>query len=658
VVLAFVFFACGAGHSGSKPGPGTAAEVDLAEPTTAASDNVLAAGKTSPSRDVGPSSTQIPVTADDAVWGAANAPVTIVYFTDFQCPFCTRAHATVEQLKRDYGHDKLRLVTKHHPLPFHQDALPAAIAAQAVYELRGIDAFDRYTSALFQGQRSLTDENLLGWALDVGVDQRELIDRVRDPRLRSKVERDTALAQSIGATGTPAFRINGVTLVGAQPAEKFRELIDAELAAARKLRDEGTSPEQIYARRVRENFVPYEKGAPPSEPKVDTTVYKVPVGKSPSVGPADALVTVVEFTDFECPFCRRVQPTLTELKAKFPGKIRFVFKHNPLPFHSGARPAAALSLEARTQKGDKGFFEATQALFAVQTPIDRSALLGIAKELKLNETRVSRALDKSLHDAAIQVDQDLADDLEARGTPHFFINGRRLAGAQPLERFEALVSEELTKAEALVKAGTPKSRVYAETIKDGKGPKPPETKNLPKPTKAQPSRGTAWAPVVLQVFSDFQCPFCQRVEPTLEAIEKEFPGKVRIVWRNLPLPFHKDARPAAAAAMEAFAQKGNKGFWAMHKLMFANQKALKRADLEGYAAQIGLDMARFNKALDDGRHEASIQADENLAKAEGIKGTPSIVINGYFVSGAQTLVRFKKVIRLALTDLKQGKKRP
>lgn len=659
VVLAFVFLACGHGPGGGTSGPKNSAEVDLATPGAAVpAEGTIATGGAGPSRDVGPSSTQLPVTAEDVVWGAANAPVTIVYFTDFQCPFCSRAHVTVEQLKREYGPEKLRMVTKHHPLPFHQDALPAAIAAQAVYELRGIAAFDAYTDALFQGQKSLTDENLLGWALDAGVSQRELIDRVRDPRLRSKVDRDMALAQRIGALGTPAFRINGATLVGAQPAEKFREIIDAELAEARKLRDGGTPAEQVYAARVRENFVPYEKDAPSSSapPKVDLTVHQVPVGKSPTEGPADALVTIVEFTDFECPFCRRVQPTLTELKAKFPGKLRFVFKHNPLPFHKGAHPAAALSLEARAQKGNKGFFAATQALFAAKPPMDRAALLAIAKDLKLNEARVARALDKGLHDAAIQVDQDLADDLEARGTPHFFINGRRLGGAQPLDRFVDLVNEELAKAEAMVKAGTPKSRVYAQIFKGGQGPQPPETKKIPKPGKAQPSRGPAWAPVVVQVFSDFQCPFCQRVEPTLEAVEKEFPGKVRIVWRNLPLSFHKDARLAAAAALEAFAQKGNKGFWAMHALLFANQKALKRGDLESYAAQIGLDMARFNKALDDGRHEAAIRADEQIAKGADIKGTPSMLINGYFISGAQPLTRFKKVIRLALTDIKQGRK--
>ncbi len=654
-----MFVACGPGAGGKGEAAG-AAEVDLATPS--AVEESLAAEESltfvSGSRDPGPSSEQIPITSADAVWGNPNAPVTLVEFTDFQCPFCSRAHATVQQIKREYGPEKLRVVTKHHPLPFHKDALPAAIAAQAVFELRGIDAFDTYVDSLFQGQRVLTDDNLVGWAQDVGVSQRALIDRVRDPKLRSKVEADTELANKIGAVGTPAFRINGATLAGAQPADKFRELIDAELEAAKQLARKGTPPNAVYAHRVAENFVPYKKSSPRRTPKNDLAVYKVPIGKSPTKGPANALVTIVEFTDFECPYCRKVQPTLKQLDAKFPGKLRFVFKHNPLPFHQGARPAAALSMEARAQRGNKGFFAATKALFAAPAPMDEPALLQIAKDLKLNPARVKWALKKKTHDSKIQADQDLAFGLEARGTPHFFINGRRLSGAQPLAKFEKLVREQLAKAEAMVQAGTPKAMVYAKIIKDGKGPKPPETKKIPAAGRGLPSRGKAWAPIVLQVFSDFQCPFCSRLEPTLDKVEKAFPGQVRIVWRNLPLAFHKDARPAAAAALEAFAQKGNKGFWAMHKLLFESQKNLKRADLEGYASRIGLDVARFKKALDDGRHDKKIKADEDIAKAAGIRGTPGTVINGYFLSGAQPLARFKQVIRMAIADRKAGRKVP
>ena len=97
------------------------------------------------------------------------------------------------------------------------------------------------------------------------------------------------------------------------------------------------------------------------------------------------------------------------------------------------------------------------------------------------------------------------------------------------------------------------------------------------------------------IFSDFQCPFCRRVEPTLTQIEKEYAGKVRFVWKNYPLPFHNNAEPAAEAAMAAGAQGK---FWEMHDKLFENQQALDRAEPEKYAQELGLNMAKFKADLD------------------------------------------------------------
>src|SRR5262249_34471779 len=147
----------------------------------------------------------------------------------------------------------------------------------------------------------------------------------------------------------------------------------------------------------------------------------------------------------------------------------------------------------------------------------------------------------------------------------FFINGRKLSGAQPIEKFSALIDEELAKADERIKKGTPAAQIYSETIKDGKVANPFDlAKTTPAITKDNPSKDTPKAPLTIQVFSDFQCPFCKRVLPTIAEIEKAFPGRVRIVWRNNPLPFHREARPAANAAMEAFVLGGNKAFWKYH----------------------------------------------------------------------------------------------
>ncbi|MGB5373982.1 MAG: thioredoxin domain-containing protein, partial [Polyangiales bacterium] len=111
-------------------------------------------------------------------------------------------------------------------------------------------------------------------------------------------------------------------------------------------------------------------------------------------------------------------------------------------------------------------------------------------------------------------------------------------------------------------------------------------------TGEQPSKGPKDALVTIVEFSEFQCPFCARVLPTTKQIVDTYGDKVRIVWRNNPLGFHNNAGPAAAVAMEAYAQGGNDKFWEVHDTLFANQKALGRPELEGYAEKAGLDSAK------------------------------------------------------------------
>jgi protein-disulfide isomerase len=662
LVAALALFVAGCGGSSLAPRSGTPeAEVEVAGDGETGDDGAELPGALGWQAPVDvPSSAEIPIDVRDPAWGNPAAPVTIVVFTDVQCPFCARAHQTLERLMQDYGPETLRVVVKHHPLPFHKDALPAARVAQAVYELAGPDTFFAYLTTLFKNQRALSDADLLHYAGEVGIERGVLQARASSPDLDRKVSADMALAQQVGATGTPSFRINGVTLTGAQPYDKFAEIIDSERQATRQLLAQGVLAKQLYARRVKGNYA-QPAAAPQDRPAAeDSTVWKVPVGKSPTRGPADALVTIVQFSEYQCPFCKRVEPTLEQLLQRYPKQVRLVFKHNPLPFHNRAMPAAILAAEARAQRGDKGFWQAHELLFHDQQRLEDEDLLAIAAQLKLDQQRVKRAIEKEQHKSAIEQDMDLAKDLEARGTPAFFVNGRKLSGAQPLERFVTLVDEELEKAKQLMSAKRiPATRVYAEIMKDAKGSSPPEKKTISAPTNKNPSRGPTRAPIVVQAFMDFQCPYCKRAIPTIEQLEKAYPGRVRVVFRNLPLAFHNQARPAAVAAMEAHAQGGNAAFWKMHDLLFAAQDkpgGLERPALESYASSLGLDVARFRQALDDGRHDAVIAADEAQARTAGIQGTPSFVINGYFVSGAQPLRTFKNAVTHALSSAHQRKR--
>ncbi len=281
----------------------------------------------------------LPVTDKDPTWGNPNAPVTVVEFSDFQCPFCARVGETVDELRQLYGPDQLRLVWKNLPLPFHDNARPAADVAMTVFALGGSDAFWKFCDLALANQRDFSPEHFLLWAVMAGVDGNKLNAELAARPHVAKVDQDLALAIRLGIRGTPVFRINGIPLMGAQPIEAFKEIIDAQLATAKALLAAGTPASQLYPALSARNAAAapaVAEEAPAPEPE-DTTIWRVPVEKSdPTRGSADALVTLVVFSDFQCPFCKQVEQTLAELERRYGKDLRIVWKDYPLPFHDSS----------------------------------------------------------------------------------------------------------------------------------------------------------------------------------------------------------------------------------------------------------------------------------------------------------------------------------
>jgi protein-disulfide isomerase len=154
------------------------------------------------------------------------------------------------------------------------------------------------------------------------------------------------------------------------------------------------------------------------------------------------------------------------------------------------------------------------------------------------------------------------------------------------------------------------------------------------------------APVTIVEFSDFQCPFCSRVNATIDQVMKTYGDKVRLVFRDYPLPFHQQA-PKAAEAAQCAHEQGK--FWEMHDKLFANQTALQVADLKKYAGELGLDQAKFDGCLDSGKMEAVVKKNFEEGGTAGVEGTPAFFINGRLVSGAQPFEEFKRMIDKELT---------
>ncbi len=593
-------------------------------------------------------STRIPVGASP-VRGDPSALVTIVEFGDFQCPFCQRAETTLTQLRGRYGND-LRIVWKNNPLAFHTNA---QLAAEAALAAGAQGRFWEMHDLLYANREALARTDLDRYAAQLGLDVTRFAHDLDTHVYAAQIMADQALAGTLGARGTPAFFVNGTELSGAQPVERFTATIDAILVRARMIQP----PNTVYATMTDASpLAPPTPVAPPrpSSRTLDPSViYNVPVTSAqPSLGPSNALVTIVEVSDFQCPFCSRVQPTLDEVRRRYGSDVRIVWRNHPLSFHAHAMDAAEAAMEVFTQQGNAGFWRYYSTLWTNQRALERTDLERYAQAQGIDMRRFGDALDRHVHQPAINADATLATTLGAGGTPGFFINGRFLSGAQPIERFATMIDTARTEALAAIASGTPRAQVYDRTVAGGataavylpSAPSPsapaapsggPGTVYRVTPNPRAPSRGSFAAPVVIEHFSDFQCPFCSRVAPTIDTIATTYGSRVRIVWRNYPLPFHPNAMIAAEAAQEVMAQQGNAGFWRYHDTLFANQRSLDRSSLESYASMQGIDMPRFRRALDMHVHEPEIRADMAAANATGASiGTPATFVNGELVSGA------------------------
>jgi len=198
----------------------------------------------------------------------------------------------------------------------------------------------------------------------------------------------------------------------------------------------------------------------PSSPEAGV-LYKVTVGDGAVRGPAGAKITIVEYGDFQCPFCARAAATLRELEQAYPKEIRIVFKHLPLVFHVHAQ-AAAQAAEAAGQQGQ--FWAMADLMFTRDRDLTAEHIDSLAGLLQLDMKRFSAAVEDPKVAAKIKAQAEEAARFGVSGTPSFFINGRYLAGAQPLESFEAAVDRELKRADQLLASGVKHEELYEKLV--------------------------------------------------------------------------------------------------------------------------------------------------------------------------------------------------
>lgn len=317
---------------------------------------------------------------------------------------------------------------------------------------------------------------------------------------------------------------------------------------------------------------------------------------------------------------------------------------NPLSFHDRALPAAKAVTAALKQNK---YWEYYDKLWENNKDLQDEDLERYAQEIGLNVEQWKKDKEDPALIAGIDKSARMAQALGASGTPAFFVNGEFISGAKDTKEFKTIIDTHLAKADKLVARGVPVEKVHAlltKKVVEGKyldyvimgkeAPKPQaegggEKGTLAKkaveiPVSDSPRQGTGDKVVIVE-FSDFQCPYCSQVGGPLEEVVRHYGADASLVFKHFPLDFHKKAGLAAEASMAAHAQGK---FWEFNRLAFANQQKLDRADLEGYAQQLGLDMAKFKEALDAGAYKARVNQDMEVGKKIGVGGTPTIFING------------------------------
>jgi protein-disulfide isomerase len=346
--------------------------------------------------------------------GPDDAPVTIVEFADFQCPYCQQLVGNLERALETYG-DQVRFVYRHYPLTgIHPDAQKSAEASMCADDQ---GKFWEMHDAMFANQDALDVPSLKQTAVSLGLDG-ERFERCLDSGEHvAAVATDRVVALALGLDGTPGLFINGRFLNGVQSADALAAVIGDELQR---------SGEDGDLRRLE-----------PVRVEVASEGF-------PARGPAGAPVTLVEFSDFQCPYCSQLRPVLDQVIERYGDQVRLVYRQYPVAsLHPQAQKAAEASLCAHEQGR---FWEMHDAMFADQGALAVEELKETARTLGLDAPAFAECLDAGRQEAGVLADLEAGREAGVRGTPALFINGRMGTGLQRLETLSRIIDDELALA--------------------------------------------------------------------------------------------------------------------------------------------------------------------------------------------------------------------
>jgi protein-disulfide isomerase len=373
--------------------------------------------------------------------GDPSAPVQIIEFTDYQCPYCQRyATQTMPALLESLVESgRVFYAIKDLPLDaLHPEARSASVAARCAGEQ---DAYLQMHDAIFAAQSDWSGTGdsaetiFTDLAAGIDLDVHQFSTCMNDGHQAQNVQANIEEAVSLGVTGTPTFFIEGYGASGAQPYEFFEAVV--ELAENGEL-------DAVIEAQARQAYDAMQAQQAPPQPSAP---LEVALEDTYFIGDPEAPVTIVEYTDFQCPYCaRHTLETFTQIEENMvkTGKVRYYFKDLPL---TSIHPQAMLAAEAARCADDQdqeAYLAMHNLLFAQQNTWSGQAnaaelFADFGSEIGLDSERMKTCLDNHKFEDAVQVDLQEAIELGFQGTPAFLVNGQPVVGAQSYGVFEQAV---------------------------------------------------------------------------------------------------------------------------------------------------------------------------------------------------------------------------
>ncbi len=389
--------------------------------------------------------------------GPETAPVTIVAWSDFACGYCYRVQTTLDTLNKLFP-GQLRWV--HRTLPLDDDQTTSAEAALAA---RAQGAFRPMSDRLYAMGGRVDRAGVELIARELGLDMVRFRADLDTAVYRPQIVADELDARRLGVTGTPAFFINGRPVHGNQPLRVFAEVVDQELARAATTSADYDSL-VAAGKLTADSAVEIDHG----DRELDTnTIYRIGLGlPGHQLGPDTAPVTIVVWSDFQCPFCAKAVPVLHQLRSKFGDDVRIVFRHLAMAYHR----KAGLAAEAAVAAAEQGKFWAFHdVLFGQFGSLDRSDLERFGVAAGLDMAKLRAALDDRRYRDAVVAEGASATALGVDGTPTLFVNGQPISGARDFATMERIVDAHLQRGRAAVAAGIPARDLYGLLMSDAIG---------------------------------------------------------------------------------------------------------------------------------------------------------------------------------------------